>query len=118
MMRLSDVQKRAIRRGYTAWQGHRESGVSGDTMAALERRGLAEVRSVRDPYVRCIYRLTAAGDALRCSWARDDEPVERVPVAGVCDFCGAHWPDIACQGQRCGTCQTGGVYSSTVKENV
>lgn len=61
-MKLSEAQKNALRVGSPYyWRGAREVRVSGDTMAALERRGLAEVREEQKPYRRCVYRLTNDG---------------------------------------------------------
>jgi DNA-binding PadR family transcriptional regulator len=99
-MRLSEVQKRAIRVGSpTRWLGHREIGVPGDTMTALERRGLAEVKT-QDR--RMVYRLTEAGNALRVDWAIDSlwQPSDHTPVATWCPECGDHQPDST-PGGRC-----------------
>lgn len=61
-MRLSAAQKSALSRGSKdRWLGAKEADVMGGAMAALERRGLAEVKVAEKPYRRCVYRLTPAG---------------------------------------------------------
>lgn len=102
-MKLTPAQARGIDRGRaTAWAGARETGVPGDTMAALERRGLAEVRHDGR---RCLYRLTAEGNALRVDRAIEvaTEPVEHVPVRTRCTHCGDVQEDST-DGGSCGRC--------------
>lgn len=104
-MALSKPQQRAIREGSpTAWLGCRETGIAGDTMAALERRGLAEVTQ-ENGRGRCLYRLTAAGNALRVEWAIAvaTAPVEHTPIRTRCTHCGAEAPD-GTPGGACGEC--------------
>lgn len=84
--RLSERQVYAVKVGGASWQGARESGVTGDTMAALERRGLAEVRQEKTrsdgtPYGRCLYRLTNAGAELRLLLKPLDEWSEEELIA-------------------------------------
>lgn len=76
-MRLSDAQKDALRVGSSErWLGALEVNVTGSTMVALERRGLAKVRERRKPYRRFVYRLTPAG-------AR--ERARRIPLSELTD---------------------------------
>lgn len=105
-MRLSDIQKGAVIAGRPdKWLGTREVGVAGNTMQALEWRGLAVVREARRPYRRLVYRLTDAGNALRVEWALAavGQPVEHVPIRVRCTHCGAEFPD-GTVGGSCGAC--------------
>lgn len=62
MARLTETQAAALAAGSPRWwRGHRETGVQGSTMDALERRGLATARFDVKPYRRMVYRLTPAG---------------------------------------------------------
>lgn len=111
-MRLSHVQRSAIRAGSPRqWLGARETGVQGNTMVALEQRGLADVREQRRPYRRLVFRLTDAGNALRVDWAIDSatQPVEHTPIRVRCTHCGA----TAADGTPGGSCHECGL---TVEE--
>lgn len=102
-MKLSPQQERAIRRGSPKlWLACAQNGVRGDTMDALERRGLAEV-SRRGRAMT--YRLTAAGAALRAEWAIDEATTQavHVPVPVRCTHCGQRYPD-GTDGGSCGAC--------------
>lgn len=62
MAALTSAQKQAILMGsHNFWRGARESGVRGNTMLVLERKGLAVVCRVEFPHRRMVYRLTAYG---------------------------------------------------------
>lgn len=104
--RLTEPQRHAIRVGSPRqWLGTREVGVSGDTMDALARKGLAEVRRAQKPYPRHIYRLTQEGNELRIEWRLVSlaEPVEHTPVRVRCTHCGTEFAD-GTPGGSCGAC--------------
>lgn len=90
-MTLTDVQARAVEVGSAArWLGARETGVQGNTMVALQQKGLAEQREERKPYRRFVYRLTKAGVEEQARrkplWqCTEDELIDR-HVAGVIDL--------------------------------
>ena len=102
-MRLTGQQRHAIRVGRPAqWLGHRETGVEGSTMVALQRRGLADVQTSDR---RFVYRLTQDGNALRLQWAPAalEQPVAHQPIRVRCVHCGAEFPD-GTHGGSCGDC--------------
>jgi hypothetical protein len=105
-MRLSVAQRDAVIAGSPAhWYGCRETGVRGDVMSALDRRGLAEVRREHEHDGRCLYRLTPAGNTLRVRWALDHltEPVDHTPIRVRCTHCAAEFGD-GTPGGSCGRC--------------